>query len=468
MKAASNDAKTQGAGAAREAMLSAYRQGAGSNVGLTWPLIRALEADWPGPSALYADELLAELLVSEPIFPIWLERRLTALRRRFLLEGAEPAAEPLLARLAIQCQLNDFAWFVEVDEAAEVARRAARIGDLSATEAMALACYRPLGHVDGADALLARGWTGPVQAVLLEHVIAVRREQALQSRIPSITSIGEGVSEAVRGQYEASPYPRWRKVTQVTPARSIFGWRVPAAPNVLVAGCGTGYHAIHAGQRYGGGRILAVDLSRASLGYGLRKVREAGIGNIAFAQADLLKLGETSFKFDAIECSGVLHHLADPLEGLRVLAGRLKPGGIMKIGLYSALARANLKPAKALACRFTPETIPALRKAITDAPDGDPVKAPMRFTDFYSGAACRDLLMHVQEHELGIEDIRRMLAEVGLTFMAFGLEPDLKAAYRAMFPGDPAATDLANWAAFEQAKPMTFQHMYQFWVRKPG
>jgi SAM-dependent methyltransferase len=257
-------------------------------------------------------------------------------------------------------------------------------------------------------------------------------------------------------------------VTQVAAVGSIFGWRVPAAPNVLFTGCGTGYHAIHAGQRYGGARILAVDLSRASLGYALRKTREAGIGNIAYAQADLLKLGETDFTFDAVECSGVLHHLADPLEGLRVLAGRLRPGGIMKIGLYSAIARETLKPAKALARLYTPETIPALRHAIASAPEGDPVKAPMRFTDFYSAAACRDLLMHVQEHELGIEDIRRMLAAAGLAFMAFAIDPSAKAAYSAAFPGDPAATDLTNWDAFERANPTTFRHMYQFWVRKPG
>lgn len=452
----------------REALLSSYRLGGGSNVALTWPLIHALEAGWPDAPALFTDPLLAELLVSEPVFPTWLERRLTAQRRSFLLEGCEPAAEPLLARLAIQCQLNDFAWFVAEDERVEVTRLAGRIGDLTPAEAMALACYRPLGSLAGSDDFLTRGWIGPVQAVLLEQVIAARREQALQARIPAVTSLGDGVSQGVRAQYEASPYPRWRKVTPVKVAGSIFGWRVPTAPNVLIAGCGTGSHAIHAGQRYGGARILAVDLSRASLGYALRKTREAGISNIAYAQADLLKLGETSFTFDAIECSGVLHHLADPVEGLRVLAGRLKPGGIMKIGLYSAIARANLKPAKALARSYTPETIPALRHAIASAPEGDPVKAPMRFTDFYSAAACRDLLMHVQEHELGIDDIRLMLAETGLDFVAFALDPGVKAAYRATFPDDPAATDLANWDAFERANPATFRHMYQFWVRKPG
>ena len=39
----------------------------------------------------------------------------------------------------------------------------------------------------------------------------------------------------------------------------------------------------------------------------------------------------------------MLHHLEDPLSGWNSLNSLLKPGGIMKIGLYSQLARENIK-----------------------------------------------------------------------------------------------------------------------------
>ena len=212
-----------------------------------------------------------------------------------------------------------------------------------------------------------------------------------------------------------------------------------------------------------------MDLSRASLGYALRKAREAGLDNMAFCQADILALGATGLMFDAIECSGVLHHMADPFEGARVLSGMLRPGGIMKLALYSAAARAGLKPAKALARRHTPDTIRELRQAILAAQDDDPLRAATRFSDFYATSSCRDLLMHVQEHEMGIADLRRILDENGLTFLGFHQMaiPEVRKAYSAMFPHDPSGLDLFAWEAFEIENPGVFRRMYQFWAQKP-
>jgi 2-polyprenyl-3-methyl-5-hydroxy-6-metoxy-1,4-benzoquinol methylase len=455
---------------AREAVRADLRRGALATQPLGQPAIVHLRANWPASdAALAADDLLAELLKTVPAFPYWLEGRLTALRRRLLLGNEVAALTPLLPALAIQCFLNEYAWAQDPIERQLVERLARRVDRLTPEEAMTLACYRPLSDVPGGEALLERGWTGGVAEVLQEQLVAVAEERALRDEIPAITPIGAGVSAAVREQYEANPYPRWRRVVSVPPVSAIMGWPVPDRAEVLFAGCGTGHHAIHAGQRYGANaRVLAVDLSRASLAYALRKTREAGIGNMEYAQADLLKLGDLGRTFDVIESSGVLHHLADPFEGARVLAGLLRPGGVMKVGLYSRLAREHWAAAKALARTYTPETIRELRQAIAAAPDGDPVKAAMGTTDFYSASALRDLLMHVNEHELAVADLRRMVEENGLVFLGFTLGASVIAEYRAAFPQDPKATDLANWGTFERTHPATFRNMYQFWVRRPG
>ncbi len=56
-------------------------------------------------------------------------------------------------------------------------------------------------------------------------------------------------------------------------------------------------------QRFAGAKVLAIDLSLASLGYAKRKAQELALTNIEFAQADILKLGQLgrSFDLDRIE-----------------------------------------------------------------------------------------------------------------------------------------------------------------------
>ena len=89
---------------------------------------------------------------------------------------------------------------------------------------------------------------------------------------------------------------------------------------VLVAGAGTGLQALQSAFGYGpDARLLAVDLSAASLAYADTAARHFGAGNIEFLVADILDLGQLDRTFDVIECVGVLHHMADPWSGWRML-----------------------------------------------------------------------------------------------------------------------------------------------------
>src|SRR5262249_61902411 len=115
--------------------------------------------------------------------------------------------------------------------------------------------------------------------------------------------------------------------------------------DILVAGCGTGQHTLEAARRFAGAKVLAIDLSRTSLAYAMRKTRELGLGNIEYAQADILELGSLPRRFDLIEASGVLHHLGDPRRGWRILLSLLRPRGLMHVALYSACARESIRAA---------------------------------------------------------------------------------------------------------------------------
>jgi len=299
-------------------------------------------------------------------------------------------------------------------------------------------------------------------------------ERRMRAVIPRLTMIGEGVSADVRAQYEEHPYPRW--VTLPAPDVADADGRAlwtrydrSAALDILVAGCGTGQESIEFAQAFPRARVLAIDLSLASLAYAERKAWELRVGNVEHAHADLTKLAAPARRFDLIASVGVLHHLADPQEGLRVLATMLAPGGHMLVGLYSERAREDVVAARAFIAergyRPTGDDIRRCRQdLLANAPDLASRLA--RRSDFYATAECRDLLFHVQERRFSLSQIGDVLDALGLVFDGFLLRPDVAARYASQNPDDVAMTNLANWARFESQVPDAFAGMYIFWSRK--
>jgi SAM-dependent methyltransferase len=235
---------------------------------------------------------------------------------------------------------------------------------------------------------------------------------------------------------------------------------------VLVAGCGTGQESMDLAQCIAPSRVLAIDLSLASLAYAKRKTIEAGLANVEYAQADILGF-ESPRTFDFISSVGVLHHLRDPLEGLRKLAALLRPGGFMQVGLYSELGRRYLEPARALIAergwKANLEEIRRSREEILSTPQFAYV-ASLR--DMYGANECRDLLFHVQEHRYRLPQVKEMIEGLGLESLGLGVPPPVARAFLARF-GPARARDLDAWDEFESAHPDTFSGMYILWLRKP-
>jgi 2-polyprenyl-3-methyl-5-hydroxy-6-metoxy-1,4-benzoquinol methylase len=332
--------------------------------------------------------------------------------------------------------------------------------------------------------LLAANAAAPLDEVLRQQIREPLEEQALRAGVPCLTPITSGVSEKVREHYEQNPYPRWVKLPLHDPAlhfndelRRTFPVArytpMPddSAPEVLIAGCGTGSQSILFAQRFRGTRVLAIDLSLSSIGYAKRKTRELGIRNIEYAQADILKLGDLARGFDVIETGGVLHHLADPFTGWRILLSRLRPGGFMALGFYSELARRHVVTAREfIAARgyaSTPDDIRRFRQDLAARDASVELQWLSNTPDFYSTSECRDLLFHVQEHRLALGQIESFLAECALQFIGFELDPRVMHQYRTRFADDPSGTNLGNWARFEAEQPDTFVGMYRFWIQKP-
>jgi SAM-dependent methyltransferase len=318
--------------------------------------------------------------------------------------------------------------------------------------------------------------------LLAQQVREPAEEQELLVNVPVLTRVDHAVSRSVQRQYEENPYPRWLEAEPAglsLPLDQYLRRRFPAARfvpigkpqlDVLIAGCGTGQHAIETAQKFAGARVLAVDLSRPSLAFAMRKTRELGRGNIEYGQADILELGALGRSFDLIEASGVLHHLGDPLAGWRVLVELLRPGGFMVVGLYSEIARAQIVAARAFIAergyRATADDIRRCRQDLAAIDAGIRFDNVLASNDFFSTSACRDLLFHVQEQRFTLPQIADFIAANGLSFVAFDVEQFTASRYLARNPADTGMTDLAAWDAFERENPGTFSGMYQFWLQK--
>lgn len=420
-------------------------------------------------------------LLSDALLPdAAIESLLTSLRRRWLHD--RPDDGDLLATVALQAQMGEWAWAETPEERAQVDAAPPAATGLDDGRLLLRALYRPLQDLPQAETLASRVSElppRPRRTLFHRALVEPREEAALAAALPALTGIENATSRRVRAQYEANAYPRWRRMTR-RPARAFAEVlagilpaapsTLPAAPRVLVAGCGTGRHALATATRYAGAQVLAIDLSRAALGYAARQARDLGVGNIAFAQADILGLAGLERRFDLVECSGTLHHMADPEAGWRVLRGLVAPGGLMRIALYSERGRAGVVEGRAEIARLglapTPEGIRAARTALRALPADSPVHPFTQSADFFSLSGCRDLFFHVHETRFDLPRIARALEALDLEFLGFELPSDsIRRAFRSRFADPGAERDLAAWDAFEAEHPTAFAAMYQFWCR---
>jgi tetratricopeptide (TPR) repeat protein len=445
---------------------------------------------------LFEDPLFLALLSRAIIADRDLELALTAARRALLSHLLhDPKAdmpERLVFALAEQCFLDEYAF-------AESAAEAGQINDLMAVLATPdhplaarpaawalLACYHLLADCGDLSTRLAEMEVtarGPLATLFTRQYRGPLDERAGRDTIPTLTAIGDEVSQAVRAQYEESPYPRWRalKRLQARPFAAVLKGFLPdlpeeqlptpPAPRILVAGCGTGRHALMTAQLFADSNVLAIDLSRASLAYAEAGRVAAGIGNLRFAQADILELGDGLGVFDLIESSGVLHHLREPLVGWRVLTQRLAPGGVMKVALYSQAARRHVVAVRERLAELgfdgSPASIRQARRHVLAHVNDPDMAAVAGGVDFYSLSSCRDLLFHVQEVRFTVAELAAAADELGLTLLGVeAQDPRLLEAFRAMYTDPAALRSWDAWAAFEARHPDSFAEMYHLWFQK--
>lgn len=405
------------------------------------------------------------------------EQALTAFRRHALKWQAEHGRPSFLISrytdfaeaLALQANRAAFPWPEGPDETAVVQ-------DLQGNPeaALVIAMYRP---VEDQHPEFARRYP-PALAALRDQRLAIA---ATKASLPLLTPIENRTSKEVAQQYETYPYPPWDAptlpdVAAWKPILAALTHRPGGYPDtaktplkILVAGCGTGQAPVMLAGLVPDATITAFDLSRASLAYAKLKADQFVPGRIKFGVGDILNTMFTGDWFDLIECAGVLHHMANPAQGLAALTGVLRPGGRMRLALYSKRAREVIKAARdrvnELGWRDVPVGMRKARAALRAVPN-HPAYAATDMIDFFSLDAFHDLVFNVMEHVFTPAGIKALLDTQGLEFLGFDLSP--LALADAGRPQGEAALDLLAWHDHESKNPALFAEMFQFWCRKPA
>jgi SAM-dependent methyltransferase len=161
----------------------------------------------------------------------------------------------------------------------------------------------------------------------------------------------QAVSSAVAALYNTYPFPPEPLIDE---APIGYNWRwnwnaayhfcagqTPDRQNIRIldAGCGTGCGTEYLVHLNPEAEVIGIDLSEGALAVAQERCERSVGGRVKFQHLSLFDVDQLAGQFDLINCVGVLHHTPDPIRGIKALADKLAPGGIMHIFVYGELGR---------------------------------------------------------------------------------------------------------------------------------
>lgn len=245
--------------------------------------------------------------------------------------------------------------------------------------------------------------------------------------------------EEVRNQYENYPYPardpkdeKGVLIFSKSSSLDCFnyfcfdGERDFTKPfRVLIAGGGTGDCTIYFAEqlRDTPAEIVYLDMSKASMDVAKARAKVRKLNNIKWVHDSLLNLPNSDLgKFDYINCTGVLHHLADPQAGLDALKSVLHPEGSIFLMLYAQHGRTSIYQMQDLLRRVhanepdIQKRIDRTKVLLNSLPEGNwfNFNSGAYGFDLQSDIGIYDLLLHPQDRAYTVSELYEYVENSGL------------------------------------------------------
>jgi SAM-dependent methyltransferase len=264
--------------------------------------------------------------------------------------------------------------------------------------------------------------------------------------VPALRRASDARTETVRAFYSDAPFPNY-------PPRDTLEWlrnraaqaelprlldaAIPGDARVLDMGCGTGQMSLFLSSA--NRIVVGADLTRASLDLAVRAARRYAIERALFVETDLFAPGLRVGAFDVVYCSGVLHHTPDPRASFSSLVRLVRPGGVVLVGLYNAVARLPHRLRRALA------RLSGMRAVFFDPVLRDRTAEPDR-----RAAWLKDQYLHPEEHRHSLGEVRRWFIEEDLEWVRAhpsALVGQAPLDGRDLFDGEEDEWPLEDWIA---------------------
>lgn len=255
------------------------------------------------------------------------------------------------------------------------------------------------------------------------------------------------ISQAVQQLYDTYPFPPETLLDEPPPGYN-WRWNWPVAYSfctgqkpknqairILDAGCGTGVGTDYLVHLNPEAHITAIDLSSGALEVAQERCQRSGADRVTFHHLSIYDVGQLEGEFDLINCVGVLHHLPDPIRGIKALASKLAQGGLFHIFVYAELGRWEIQ--------LMQKAIGLLQQNSTlDQPTGETYQEGVKIgrqifaalpennrilkrekerwaMENHRDASFADMYVHPQEIDYNIDTLFEFIEASGLEFLGF-------------------------------------------------
>jgi SAM-dependent methyltransferase len=240
--------------------------------------------------------------------------------------------------------------------------------------------------------------------------------------------------------------------------------------DILIAGCGTNQAAVFA-YTNPAARVVAIDVSQPSLNHQQYLKDKHELWNLELNLLPIEEVSSLGLDFDLVVSTGVLHHLADPLAGMKALAGRLRPDGALGVMLYATYGRIGVELLESvfrdMGLRQDDASVQIVKDTISvlspDHPLGSYIKVAQDLE--LSDAALVDTFLHGRQRSYTVDECIELVTSAGLAFQGWLLKApyhqhDMFSAPSGFYPAVNGLPEAKVWSVMERIQTVNACHFF--------